>query len=76
MSPGQPPQQQKEQHRVGQMKQQVGNMRTGRPLAEQVHVEHQRQPGQRMPVAGVPGGKCPGDIARRQTGQDVGLDVK
>ena len=46
--------------------------------SEQRAVEHEREPGERVPVAGVPGRKRPGDVAPSQPAEDVRIlrDVK
>jgi hypothetical protein len=52
-------QQQEHQHRVGRVKEQVREMVAHRFKPENLEVEHVRNPGERMPVARMPGGECP-----------------
>ena len=39
--------------------------------AKNMAVEHMGNPRQRMPVAGIPAGKCPGHPGPGQTGNDM-----
>ena len=62
----QPEQQHEKQERVGRVKQDVDAMMRAGVQAEQLAVQHVRKPGQRMPVAGVPGREGPFDAGPGQ----------
>src|SRR5438874_13664405 len=68
---GQLPQSEKEQNRVGGVQKNVCEMISAGVFSKKLCIEHERKPGQRMPVAGMPGGKCPDDIAPTKPCQDV-----
>lgn len=51
-------------------------MRTGGTFAGQLRVQHQRQPRERMPVAGVNRAESPDDAVQRQTGADANIGRK
>jgi hypothetical protein len=57
-------QRQQQQHRIGAVKEQVGEMMPARVHPVQFAIEHVREPGQRMPVAGVTGAESPRHSAR------------
>src|ERR1051325_1053702 len=52
------------------MEQKIGEMMTGRVDAEKLAIEHVRQPGQRMPVAGVGGAESGTNRVPMQPAQD------
>ena len=56
---------------VGQVQQQVGQVVAEGPGPKEFCIELQRQPGQRVPVAGVEGRPGPMHVRRGQAGQDV-----
>ena len=58
--PRQAPEQAKEEDCVGDMKQEVDDVRGSRAGAEQLRVQHVGNPGHRVPVARVAGGEGPG----------------
>src|ERR1043166_2333007 len=64
-------QNQKKQKRVCGMKQDVRQMKTVGVFSKELRIEHERQPRERVPVAGVPGGERPDDIAPLQTAENV-----
>ena len=55
----------------GQVTALVRNGTRPRPHTEQTAVKHVRNPGERVPVAGVERGKCPGEICGRRPGNHV-----
>ena len=55
------------------MKYHIDDVRPRRPAPEPLAVQHVRQPGQRMPVAGVERRKGPNHIPPPQPAQDVGI---
>jgi len=58
------------------MEQDIDEMLRPNIRAEHARIEHVRKPGQRMPVAPVPGGEGPFDSAPRQTRFNVAvLDI-
>ena len=57
----------KEQNRIGRVQQQAGGVMPARVQAEELAIEHVREPGERMPVGGPRGHKRPPDVLRRQS---------
>ena len=59
------------------MEQQIRQMWPGRVGGiKQFGIQHQGQPGQWVPVAGLTGGESPGDIVRLQAGLDMWIGSK
>ena len=69
--PGHPPQGQKQEDRRGGVQEHVGQMMAAGLQAIKLAVQHVREPGQRMPVAGVVRGERPGDSLAGQAPADV-----
>ena len=55
-------QRKKQQNRIHSVKEKIYQVRSKRPGAEELHIEHVREPGQRVPIAGVKAGKGPGEV--------------
>ncbi len=63
--------QREHQHRVSDVPEEVHYVENDRVRAEQLHVEHQRYPSERMPVARVEGRERPAEALRSQAGQHM-----
>jgi hypothetical protein len=60
----------KEQQRVEGVEKKIGGMVSGGVEAVELAIEHVGEPGQRMPVAGVAGGKSPTPALQAETALD------
>jgi hypothetical protein len=56
---GHPVKNEKEQQRIGNVKQEIGQMMPSGFQPKELNVEHVGHPGQRMPVCGITGRECP-----------------
>jgi len=70
---GQPSQQAEQQEGVGNMEQEIGDVMAAGVEAIKLAIQHVREPGERMPVAGVTGGERPGDGVRMEPVLDGGV---
>jgi len=64
-------QQREHERRAERVQQGVLQVRRGSARAEQAHVDHVREPGERVPIAGVEGGEGPGHAVEREPARDV-----
>jgi len=71
-SPGQPRQNQKQERRVQGVQQDARHVWPPAPAVE-AHVQHVREPGQRVPVAGVKGGERPAHPVHGQARSTAGF---
>lgn len=71
--PGHSQEQEEEQNGVGRVQKNVGQVRPARAGAKKGRVQHERQPGHRVPVGIFTAGKGPLGVRKRQTAQDMGI---
>lgn len=71
MRSGHLPEQKENQNRVDHVKEDVDRMRGGCARPEELGVQHQRKPRERMPVASVTRGERPMDVRQREAAVDV-----
>ena len=55
-------QNQEQEHSIGNVQNQADKVMGARVLIEQTAIDHVRNPGQRMPIAGEPGGERPRNV--------------
>lgn len=59
------------QHGIGDVQRDVRDMEAGCPIAEDLGVQHEREPGQRKPVATVKTDEAPSQVLKREPRQHV-----
>ena len=72
-SAGYPRQNEKQEQCIGYMKADVGEMHGAGVNPVELRVQHEGQPGERMPVARAAGGKSPGDPRPGEAGPNHGI---
>jgi hypothetical protein len=70
---GHSPQQAEEQERVGDVKEEIGEVMAGGIETIELAIQEVREPGERMPVARVAGGEGPENVFAGQPGVDLGI---